>query len=146
MNKLADALEGGSQGWQGARYVRIEGATHVRDRHAALAAFRKDPAIRVALLSVTAAGKVARLPHVLAAVSMGLQPCRLLLRQLLAGIQSGSAILHCSRHVGEPRLSKMWAEWMAGGGGHLGGIAAVASMRRVQQYVRLFCMYAGRQL
>ena len=56
MNKLADALEGGSQGWQGARYVRIEGATHVRDRHAAVAAFRKDPAIRVALLSVTAAG------------------------------------------------------------------------------------------
>ena len=56
MNKLADALEGGSQGWQGARYVRIEGATHVRDRHAAVTAFRRDPAIRVALLSVTAAG------------------------------------------------------------------------------------------
>ena len=36
--------------------MRIEGATHVRDRHTAVAAFRKDPDIRVALLSVTAAG------------------------------------------------------------------------------------------
>ena len=56
MSKLADALEGGSKGWAGAGYVRIEGATDPRDRLQAAARFRNDPTIRVALLSVTAAG------------------------------------------------------------------------------------------
>lgn len=56
MSKLADALEGGSKGWAGAAYVRIEGSTDPRDRLAAAAKFRNDPNIRVALLSVTAAG------------------------------------------------------------------------------------------
>lgn len=56
MNKLADALEGGPRAWQGASYVRIEGATDIRDRHEAVKRFRTDPSIRVALLSVTAAG------------------------------------------------------------------------------------------
>ena len=58
MNRLAAALEGAGapQGWKGARYVRIEGATDPRDRQQAVKRFRDDPAIRVALLSVTAAG------------------------------------------------------------------------------------------
>ncbi|KAK9794347.1 hypothetical protein WJX73_008577, partial [Symbiochloris irregularis] len=56
MNKLADALEGGYKGWAGAAYVRIEGSTDPRDRMQAAARFRNDPDIRVALLSVTAAG------------------------------------------------------------------------------------------
>ena len=60
MNKLANALEGGSKGWGGASYVRIEGATDIKDRHEAVKRFRMDPCIRVALLSVTAAGGRAR--------------------------------------------------------------------------------------
>ena len=56
MNRLANALEGDTA-WQGASYVRIEGATDLRDRHEAVKRFRSDPSIRVALLSVTAAGE-----------------------------------------------------------------------------------------
>ncbi|KAK9844937.1 hypothetical protein WJX74_008894 [Apatococcus lobatus] len=58
MNKLAAALEGqgGGADWQGIPYVRIDGASDSRDRRAAVAQFRDDPAIAVALLSVTAAG------------------------------------------------------------------------------------------
>lgn len=57
MAKLAAVLEGEGGGeWAGAEYVRIEGATDHRDRRAAAARFRDDPAVRVALLSVTAAG------------------------------------------------------------------------------------------
>ena len=32
MNKLADALEGGSGSWQGVSYLRIDGVTDSRDR------------------------------------------------------------------------------------------------------------------
>lgn len=58
MAKLAAALEGegGNADWAGAEYVRIEGATDHRDRREACARFRDDPSVRVALLSVTAAG------------------------------------------------------------------------------------------
>ncbi len=57
MAKLAAALEGeGGGDWAGAEYVRIDGATDHRDRRAAAARFRDDPAVRVALLSITAAG------------------------------------------------------------------------------------------
>ncbi|KAK9866369.1 hypothetical protein WJX84_005962 [Apatococcus fuscideae] len=58
MNKLAAALEGqgGGADWQGIRYVRIDGASDSRDRRAAVAQFRDDPGVQVALLSVTAAG------------------------------------------------------------------------------------------
>lgn len=60
MAKLAAALEGEGGGeWAGAEYVRIEGATDHRDRRAAATRFRDDPAVRVALLSVTAAGALA---------------------------------------------------------------------------------------
>ena len=59
MQRLAAALEGegvGETGWQGVPYVRIEGATDAADRHAAVQRFRDDVSIRVALLSITAAG------------------------------------------------------------------------------------------
>ena len=59
MNKLAAALEGqgGGADWQGISYVRIDGASDSKDRRAAVAQFRDDPNIAVALLSVTAAGR-----------------------------------------------------------------------------------------
>ena len=59
MNKLAAALEGqgGGADWPGIGYVRIDGASDSRDRRAAVAQFRDDPNIAVALLSVTAAGE-----------------------------------------------------------------------------------------
>ena len=59
MAKLAAALEGeggNASDWAGAEYVRIEGATDHRDRREACARFRDVPSVRVALLSVTAAG------------------------------------------------------------------------------------------
>ena len=58
MAQLAAALEGegGNADWGGAEYVRIEGGTDQRDRREACTRFRDDPAVRVALLSVTAAG------------------------------------------------------------------------------------------
>lgn len=58
MAQLAAALEGegGNADWGGAEYVRIEGGTDHRDRREACTRFRDDPAVRVALLSVTAAG------------------------------------------------------------------------------------------
>lgn len=61
MNKLAAALEGqnGGADWQGVSYVRIDGSSDSRDRRAAVAQFRDDPNIAVALLSVTAAGMTA---------------------------------------------------------------------------------------
>ena len=58
--RILDALqefhEPYARGWAGAAYVRIEGSTDPRDRLQAAARFRNDPSIRVALLSVTAAG------------------------------------------------------------------------------------------
>lgn len=58
MAKLANALEGGpgQEGWGGVPYVRIDGETDSRDRRTACLQFKEDPAIRVALLSITAAG------------------------------------------------------------------------------------------
>ena len=58
MSQLANALEGtsGKEGWTGVPYVRIDGDTDSRDRQTACLQFREDPAIRVALLSITAAG------------------------------------------------------------------------------------------
>ncbi len=58
MSKLANALEGGpgKEGWGGVPYVRIDGETDSRDRRTACLQFKEDPAIRVALLSITAAG------------------------------------------------------------------------------------------
>ena len=57
MNRLACALEGQEQGWPGAKYVRIDGATDAIDRRTAVQRFRDDATVSVALLSVTAAGK-----------------------------------------------------------------------------------------
>ena len=59
VSRLAAALEGegGTRGdWAGAAYVRIDGGSDHAERRAAAARFRDDPSIRVALLSVTAAG------------------------------------------------------------------------------------------
>lgn len=58
MSKLAHALEGspGKEGWGGVPYVRIDGETDSRDRLTACLQFKEDPAIRAALLSITAAG------------------------------------------------------------------------------------------
>lgn len=59
MSRLANALEGnqaGKEGWPGVPYVRIDGETDSRDRRTACLQFREDPAIRAALLSITAAG------------------------------------------------------------------------------------------
>lgn len=58
MSQLANALEGGpgKEGWGGVPYVRIDGETDSRDRRTACLQFKEDPAIRVALLSITAAG------------------------------------------------------------------------------------------
>lgn len=59
MSRLANALEGsqGREGWAGVPYVRIDGDTDGRDRQAACLRFSEDPSIRVALLSITAAGE-----------------------------------------------------------------------------------------
>lgn len=59
--KLANALEGGvatrsSSHWSGVPYIRIQGDVATSERHALVARFRNDPSVRVALLSVTAAG------------------------------------------------------------------------------------------
>lgn len=59
MNRLANALEGTEKGWDGAKYVRIDGGTDHEDRRLAVNQFRDDPSVAVALLSVTAAGE----PH-----------------------------------------------------------------------------------
>lgn len=58
MSKLANALEGGpsKEGWGGVPYVRIDGDTDSRDRRTACLQFKEDPVVRVALLSITAAG------------------------------------------------------------------------------------------
>ena len=59
MSRLANALEGsqgGKEGWAGVPYVRIDGETDSRDRRTACLHFKEDPAIRAALLSITAAG------------------------------------------------------------------------------------------
>ena len=58
MSRLANALEGtsGKEGWSGVPYVRIDGDTDSRDRQTACLQFKEDAAIRVALLSITAAG------------------------------------------------------------------------------------------
>lgn len=56
--KLAQVLEGQDEGkWQGTAYVCIDGSTDAHDRRSACQRFRDDPSIRVALLSVTAAGE-----------------------------------------------------------------------------------------
>ena len=62
MSRLANALEGsqGNQGWTGVPYVHIDGDTDSRDRQTACLQFREDPTIRVALLSITAAGTLLR--------------------------------------------------------------------------------------
>lgn len=54
MAGLAAALESSDGG--GVEYVRIDGDTDAEDRHAAAARFRTDPTVRVALLSLMAAG------------------------------------------------------------------------------------------
>ena len=59
ISRLANTLEappGGKEGWGGVPYVRIDGDTDSRDRRSACLQFKEDPAIRVALLSITAAG------------------------------------------------------------------------------------------
>ena len=60
MSRLANALEGssGKESWSGVPYVRIDGDTDSRDRQTACLQFKEDPTIRVALLSITAAGTV----------------------------------------------------------------------------------------
>ncbi|PSC75396.1 DNA annealing helicase and endonuclease ZRANB3 [Micractinium conductrix] len=55
MNRLAAALEG-AVGYAPVGYVRIDGGTDPEDRRAAVRRFSSDAAIRVALLSVAAAG------------------------------------------------------------------------------------------
>ncbi len=61
MARLAAALEGeGLRDWAGASYVRIDGATDHVARREACHRFRDDPSVRVALLSVTAAGAHAK--------------------------------------------------------------------------------------
>ena len=58
MRKLAQELEGTGQAeWAGVGYVQIDGSTDQRDRRGACQRFKNDPSIRVALLSVMAAGK-----------------------------------------------------------------------------------------
>ena len=58
MRKLAQELEGTGQAeWAGVGYVQIDGSTDQRDRRDACQRFKNDPSIRVALLSVMAAGK-----------------------------------------------------------------------------------------
>ena len=58
MARLASALEGeGVKDWAGAAYVRIDGATDHPSRREACRRFRDDPSVRVALLSVMAAGE-----------------------------------------------------------------------------------------
>ncbi len=58
MRKLARELEGtGQADWAGVGYVQIDGSTDHRDRRDACQRFKNDPCIRVALLSVMAAGK-----------------------------------------------------------------------------------------
>jgi len=57
MKKLAQELEGaGKAEWAGVGYVQIDGSTDQRDRRDACQRFKNDPSIRVALLSVMAAG------------------------------------------------------------------------------------------
>ncbi len=59
MRRLAQDLEGsGSTEWSGIGYVQIDGSTDHRDRRDACQRFKNDPGIRVALLSVMAAGKL----------------------------------------------------------------------------------------
>ena len=58
MDSIARALEGLNKGWEGAKYVRIDGSTDGVDRRTAAHRFRDDPTIAVALLSITAAGKL----------------------------------------------------------------------------------------
>ncbi|PRW44334.1 DNA annealing helicase and endonuclease ZRANB3 [Chlorella sorokiniana] len=55
MNRLAAALEGAT-GYAPVGYVRIDGGTDPEDRRAAVRRFASDASVRVALLSVTAAG------------------------------------------------------------------------------------------
>ena len=55
MDGLAAALDGAS-GFAPVPFIRIEGGTDGEGRRQAAARFRADPAVRVALLSVTAAG------------------------------------------------------------------------------------------
>lgn len=55
MDGLAAALDG-AEGYSAVPFVRIDGASDGEERRAAAARFRADPAVRVALLSVTAAG------------------------------------------------------------------------------------------
>jgi SNF2 family DNA or RNA helicase len=59
MAKLAEALsgEGPWSDWGGVPFVRIDGSTDSFDRRSVVNRFRDDPSIRVALLSVTAAGE-----------------------------------------------------------------------------------------
>ncbi len=72
MNKLAAALEGegGGADWRGIGYVRIDGASDSRDRRSAVAKFRDDSNIHVALLSVTAAGTPVLLSHIALTASL----------------------------------------------------------------------------
>ena len=57
MSQLANALEGQAGEGQGrVSYVRVDGDTDSRDRRSAVLKFRDDPSVKVALLSITAAG------------------------------------------------------------------------------------------
>ena len=58
MDRLGAALEGQESKWGGAKYVRIDGSTDHQDRQTAVHQFRDDPTVKVALLSVTAAGQL----------------------------------------------------------------------------------------
>ena len=57
MDELARFCEGLKPGWQGVKYVRIDGSTDPIERRTSAHSFRDDPSISVALLSITAAGK-----------------------------------------------------------------------------------------
>lgn len=58
MSQLANALEGqDSEALGQVPYVRVDGDTDSRDRRSAVLKFREDPSVKVALLSITAAGE-----------------------------------------------------------------------------------------
>lgn len=65
MSQLANALEG-QEGEAPGRtsYVRVDGDTDSRDRRSAVLKFREDPTVKVALLSITAAGNCVVMPTV----------------------------------------------------------------------------------
>ena len=64
MRRLAQALEGVGDGdWAGVGNIQITGATEQRNGCDACQRFKKEPRIRMALLSVMAAGKHSHLNY-----------------------------------------------------------------------------------